>query len=120
MSAEEQIDVHVSYCHKIQREDAQLDFNSSAETNFRMWQAYTPWPSIWTKWKGKTIKIHDCLLSSIKLDTGKIEWINSKLYLGFKDGSLELKQIQIEGKRPMNPKDFLNGNADFLSAQLPS
>ena len=34
------------------------------------------------------------------------------------EGFLGLKTIQLEGKRPVNVKDFLNGAPDFIGSKL--
>lgn len=37
-----------TYCKKIEKEDGLVDWSRSAQTIYRQWQAYTPWPGIYT------------------------------------------------------------------------
>lgn len=69
----------------IKKEDGYFDINTppSPEILDRMIRAYYPWPTTWTTWKDKIVK--------------------------FLPGGL----IQMEGKKPIPFKDFLNGYPDF-------
>ena len=44
-----------TYCAKIEKEDGKIDWSKSAEDIYRMWQAYTPWPGIYTMYEGKRL-----------------------------------------------------------------
>lgn len=62
----------ISYCKKIEKEDGLIDWSRSAEKIYRMWQAYTPWPGIYTMYEGKRL-----ILESVSLprhsDEGRIQ-----------------------------------------------
>lgn len=67
------------------RQDGYIDIDNppSSEKLDRMIRAYYPWPGVWTSWKGKIVK--------------------------FLPGGL----LQMEGKKAITLKDFLNGYPDF-------
>jgi methionyl-tRNA formyltransferase len=44
-----------TYCKKIEKEDGLVDWSKSAEEIYHMWQAYTPWPRIYTMYEGKRL-----------------------------------------------------------------
>jgi methionyl-tRNA formyltransferase len=44
-----------TYCKKIEKEDGLIDWSQSAREIYQMWQAYTPWPGIYTMYEGKRI-----------------------------------------------------------------
>lgn len=44
-----------TYCKKIEKEDGLIDWSKSAEDIYHMWQAYTPWPGIYTIYEGKRL-----------------------------------------------------------------
>lgn len=44
-----------TYCTKIEKEDGFVDWKKSAEEIYHMWQAYTPWPGIYTMFEGKRL-----------------------------------------------------------------
>ncbi len=46
-----------TYCKKIEKEDGLIDWSKSSEDIYHMWQAYTPWPGIYTMYEGKRLLI---------------------------------------------------------------
>lgn len=44
-----------TYCKKIEKEDGLIDWNMSAKEIYQKWQAYAPWPGIYTMYEGKRI-----------------------------------------------------------------
>jgi methionyl-tRNA formyltransferase len=75
-----------TFTKRLSREDGHIDLqNPPAKEIFdRMIRAYDPWPGVWTKWK---------------MENGK--WKIVKF--------LPEKKIQVEGKKLMSYKDFVNG-----------
>lgn len=74
-----------TYTKHFTRQDGYVDINTPPESEIldRMIRAYYPWPGVWTKWKNKIVK--------------------------FLPGGL----MQMEGKKAISYKDFLNGYPDF-------
>lgn len=74
-----------AFCTHITRTDGYFDIDNppSPDRLDRMIRAYYPWPTAWTRWNGKVIKF------------------------------LPDSKIQIEGKNPVNIKEFLNGYPSF-------
>lgn len=81
----------------IKKEDGYFDINNppSPEMFDRMIRAYYPWPNVWTRWSPSQTT------SGEATDKAKI--------VKFYPGGL----IQMEGKKVMPLKDFLNGYPDF-------
>ena len=50
-----QDDIQATYCKKIEKEDGLIDWSKSAEEIYHMWQAYTPWPGVYTIYEGKRL-----------------------------------------------------------------
>lgn len=75
----------VTYSKMIKKEGGYFEIESppDLEKLDRMIRAYYPWPTAWTKWKGKVVKF------------------------------LPGKMVQMEGKNPSRFEDFLNGYPDF-------
>jgi methionyl-tRNA formyltransferase len=44
-----------TYCKKIEKEDGLIDWTKSAKDIYHIWQAYTPWPGIYTIYEGKRL-----------------------------------------------------------------
>ncbi len=103
-----------TYCKKIEKEDGLIDWSKSATEIYHQWQAYTPWPGIYTIYEGKRILLEIVeILESEKINTergivqkteiGKIGILCGKWILG-------IKTVKLEGKKSQNIQDFLNGN----------
>lgn len=75
---------------RFEKKDGYFDIEHppSPEKLDRMIRAFYPWPTVWTRWNGKIVK--------------------------FLPGGL----LQMEGKKPISLKDFLNGYPDFPLGQL--
>ena len=92
----------------------QLDFNQSAQTLYNFIRGMSPYPASWTRYRDKILKIYFAepvrLPHDVKPGTIKTDY---KTYFRIycKDGYLKIKDLQMEGKRRMNIKDFLNGLA---------
>ncbi|MBT4384292.1 methionyl-tRNA formyltransferase [Candidatus Peregrinibacteria bacterium] len=120
VEAVEQKHAEASYCSKISKDDGFLDFSDSAEMVFRKFHAYSPWPGLWTTFDSKRLKLLDIALSDKKLKAGEVLFEADKLFVGTSKGSIELLQMQLEGKQCMHPKSFILGQKEFSSGLLPS
>lgn len=116
----EQDESKISFCGKISRDDGRLDFSGSAKSNYRKFKAYSPWPGVWTSYEGKRLKLHSIRISNEMLPQGQVQEIEGRIIIGCESGSLELIEVQPEGKRRMPAKDFALGQSAFVSAKLPS
>ncbi|MDD5726144.1 MAG: methionyl-tRNA formyltransferase [Patescibacteria group bacterium] len=101
-----------TYCKLLSREDGKLDWTKSAAEIERLVRAYNPWPGTWTEWAGKRIKILKTFLSDLTSTkkAGELNVQNDKLVVICGDGnSLEILELQPEGKRAMTAKEFIVG-----------
>ncbi|MCL5433115.1 MAG: methionyl-tRNA formyltransferase [Patescibacteria group bacterium] len=90
----EQNDAKASMTKKLKRDDGFINFSElkSKEEFERKVRAYYPWPGVWTKWK-----MENARPERSRRDRWKI--------LKF----LPNQKLQVEGKKPMTYKDFVNG-----------
>ena len=49
---------------------------------------------------------------------GKLIFKNEQIFIGCKDGAIEVLELQLEGKKAMNAKDFINGNGQLNNQTL--
>ncbi len=108
----------VSHCKKISREDGKVDFKKSAGEILRMFRAYSPWPGLWTMYKGKRLKLVDIEVSGEILVPGEVKFEDHSLLIGTSDGSIKVKQLQLEGKQCLHADQFVLGQPDFCDASL--
>ncbi len=103
----------VTFCWKeeISKEKAKIDWESkTAQEINRMVRALVPWPVAWTEINGKKTKIFSVKIDKeIKLEAKEFLQGNNSLFLGTKENSIEILELQMEGKKKMEIKEFLNG-----------
>lgn len=102
------------YASMLRKEEGMLDFNESAERLERQIRGLNPWPSAYTKFSGKTLKIWaaEVTAESEGLAPGTVKLSGKKeLCVQTGDGMLRLTEVQLEGKKRMAVSDFLQGNS---------
>ena len=105
----------VTYAEKISKEEARVVWKDvSSEIIVRKINAFNPFPGVFCNFNGKILKIWKAQSSNKikKCEPGEI-YVNpekNNLFIGTKDGSIEVKEIQLEGKRKMTAKEFIVAN----------
>ena len=106
------------YAKMISKSMGDIDFNKSAIEIERLIRGMNPWPSAYTKYMGKVLKIWEAKvaeniseLPNIKLNEnyGKIYSFNNRIFIICNSSVLEVMSLQLEGKKKMSAKDFLLG-----------
>jgi len=96
----------------LKKEDGRIDFARTARQIFNRLRGFQPWPGAYTTFKSKTLQVHKAQPSelSVRLDRGEIMVEGARLVAGCGQGTaLELAEIQMEGKRSMLAREFING-----------
>ena len=101
-------------CHAklITKEMGNVDFNHSAVVINRLVRGLDPWPSAYTFYKGKQLKIWETLVEDTQtdLEPGTIaEVTKTAIKVACKEGILNILSLQLEGKKRMSTHDFLLG-----------
>jgi len=106
----------ISYCKKIKKSDGKINWNQNGETIINTIRAFTPWPSAYTRVNSKKITILEATYKIEKQDKnpGKFYKENKELRITTKNGYIKPITIQMEGKRAMSNRDFLNGQGKTL------
>ena len=106
------------YAKMISKQMGEIDFNKSATEIERLIRGMNPWPSAYTKYEGKVLKIWEAIgceniseLQNINLSEnyGKIYSINKDIFIICNNSVLKVLSLQLEGKKRMSAKDFLMG-----------
>ena len=96
----------------LKKEDGLVDFNRSAREILNHLRGFQPWPGATTQFRGKSLKLIAAQLFSggPALAPGKLRWQAEKLLAGSgSETTLELLQVQPEGKRAMSAREFVSG-----------
>ena len=94
------------------RDMSAIDWSKSAFEIHNKIRGLYSWPGASTVLGGKTLKIHSAVLSDKKANNkiGEVVESNGRLVVACGDGNcIELKTVQLEGKKRMDVSAFLNG-----------
>lgn len=102
-----------------------IDFTKSAETIERLIRGLNSWPSAYTLYKGKTMKIWNADFVRMQEDLSRkyapgtiIEKTKDSFTVVCREDVLVVKEIQLEGKKRMSVKEFLLGSQMEIGEQL--
>ena len=97
---------------KIDKELCKINLHKTAEEIVRLIKGLSPYPGAKLNFENKNYKIIDCKKSDINYSSKSIMFVeNNKLYFNnFKNESIEILELQAEGKKIMKSSDFLRGN----------
>jgi len=106
-----QKDEDATYAYNITREDEKIDWNLSKDEIYNKIRGLNPFPGSYTLLDDKILKIWDSYKKDELLDgeNGEIIKIDSGIHIKVKDGVIIITSLQLEGKRKMNYKEFVNG-----------
>jgi len=103
----EQNHSHATYAKKIQKKEAEINWNESAKSILAKINGLNPKPGAWFKYKNIRYKIWKAKVIDKIGPPGII--LDNNFTIGCKDKSLEVVQIQREGKNKLSIKNFLTG-----------
>ncbi len=94
---------------KIFKETCEIDWNKTSIEVYNFIRGLNPYPAAWTKFQEKSMKIFNASVSTESIKDNFES--DGKNFLRFKttDGCLEIEELQLQGKKRMNVKDFLRG-----------
>ena len=95
------------------RDDGRVDPARAAQSIYDRWRGFQPWPGAWTTVRGKKLTFHQLRLrhSPQGGESGVFRVEGDRLFFTAGDGvSLEVTELQLEGKRRMAVADLLRGH----------
>lgn len=96
----------------LKKEDGKIDFHRSAREIYNHFRGFQPWPGAWTTFRGKQLTITQAKPSreSIPVRPGTIAVLPVGVFVSCgEETSLEILEMQPEGKKKMSARDFANG-----------
>lgn len=102
-----------TYAKMLRKDMGRIDFTKSAEELERLIRGLNPWPSAFTGWQGKTLKLWSASVSYERFEAcpcGTLVSVkNGMLWIMTGNGVLQVRELQPEGKRRMTTEEFLRG-----------
>jgi len=124
LEPEKQDEALVTYAEKLQKAEARIDWQQSAQLIARQIRAFNAWPVSQTVYDNKVMRIWQAhVVDAKELSTvndvtpGKIISVQKKAFnVQTGDGVLAVTEIQMPGKKPMPVAAFLNAHdpADMM------
>lgn len=111
-----------TYSKLITSKDGEIDWHLPAVALWQRVRAFNPWPSCYTWWQGKRLKIHKAtpLNKPAKGKIGEVVALPEPPQVGVVtgEGILGLCLVQLEGKREITIADFVRGQRNFIGSIL--
>ncbi|MBI2042529.1 MAG: methionyl-tRNA formyltransferase [Candidatus Nealsonbacteria bacterium] len=138
IKAQRQNETEATYTTIIKKESGLIDWAKPAEEIERQVRAFNPWPGTYTFWEKKIFKVKGkkslaetrrIYVKILAAEVTKGKTVQKKngevlptkvkeLAVQTGRGQLNILKLQIEGKKPADPRDFLAGHADFIGVIL--
>jgi methionyl-tRNA formyltransferase len=94
----------------LKKEDGLIDFSRPAAEIFNRIRGFQPWPGAYTKFRGKNFQILKAQPIDQSLPAAELRIATDHLHVGCgHNTSLELREIQLEGKKRTTAQDFIRG-----------
>lgn len=101
-----------SYARMLKKEDGRIDWRRSAVYNERAVRAFDPWPSAYTEWRGKLLKIHRASVVETARGGAPGEILRADgggLWVACGEGALSLEEVQLANRKRMAAAEFVRG-----------
>ncbi len=127
-----QVEEEATYCHLLKKQDGLINWEDGADKIERMIRAYLPWPRAYTRFGILDLFLLDGgVLPNSFLEQrdvsfqgnpqpGRVLGIDKEhgILIHTGEGILTVKRLQLETKRAMDWRSFLNGVRDFIGSRL--
>ena len=99
-----------SFAPILKKEDGLVDFSRSAAEIYNRIRGFQPWPGVYTKFRGKNLQILQARPTPAPIPPAELHITADRLQVGCgQDTSLDLLEIQLEGKKRIPAADFIRG-----------
>ena len=105
------------------REDGEIDWGLGAVRIARQVLAYDPWPGSFTHWRGRLLKVIESsaleATSAAPSPPGLVLSLpKGGLGIATGEGVLEVRQLQLEGRKAVSASEFARGYPDLPGSRL--
>ncbi|MFT7352101.1 MAG: methionyl-tRNA formyltransferase [Flavobacterium sp.] len=108
-------ELEIKTAYKLNKENCKIDFKKSGEEIRNLIRGLNPYPAAWCFIKNESVettaKIFDVALdhTAHNLEIGTIITSKKELKIALENGFLQVKSIQLSGKRQLKTEELLNG-----------
>ncbi|MDH4559596.1 methionyl-tRNA formyltransferase [Pseudomonas sp. BN411] len=113
LKGEVQDDALANYAHKLNKDEARLDWSRPAVELERLVRAFNPWPICHSTLDGEPLKVLAAALGDGKGAPGQILAASKDgLTVACGEGALRLTRLQLPGGKPLNFADLFNSRRE--------
>ena len=106
----QQDDAAASLAPILKKEDGLIDFRRSAFEICNRLRGFQPWPGAYTRFRDKNLQVWSAKASARAAPIAEIKLEGERLFAGCgQETSLELIEVQLEGKKRIPIRDFIHG-----------
>ena len=117
LTPEKQDEALVTYAHKLEKEEARIDWQQPAEQIERLVRAFNPWPVAFTELDGQPLRIWQAECVAGKGAAGEIISLDKTgIVVACGEQALRILQLQPAGGKAMDCAAFVNGHGKSLQA----
>ena len=102
----------------LKKEDGQIDFTRTAAEIYNRLRGFQPWPGAYTKFRGKNLQILKARPAQESQPPAELNVKDNRLLAGCSEGSFEILELQLEGKKRTTTRDFIQGYRPQPSEKL--
>jgi methionyl-tRNA formyltransferase len=110
-----------TYAPQLEKSDGLIDWSQPVEQIDRQVRALNPWPGAFTFWNGMRLKVLEMLPFNEwrgEQKPGQVFTDQASPMVATGKGAAWLMRLQLEGKKVMPCKAFLQGQQDFIGSEL--
>ena len=105
-----QNDAEATLAPILNKEDGRIDFARNAQEIYNRFRGFQPWPGAFATHRGKGLNITGMKTASEQVSQGRLVVEGNQLFAGCAAGSsIELLEVQPEGKKRISARDFIHG-----------
>jgi methionyl-tRNA formyltransferase len=93
----------------LKKEDGRIDWSWPAAEIVNRARGFVPWPGAYTTFRGRQFNIWRARMAEGPGEPGILRRAGSRLLAGAGQGSVELVEVQVEGRKRTDAAAFLNG-----------
>lgn len=102
------------YAAKIDKAECLIDLHTDVNVLYNKIRAFSPFPTMYFEHSGERFKILEArIVNDTNIPAGMLSQIDNRLLLGCLNGTLEVVQIQRQGKKSMPITELLRGYSFF-------